>query len=116
MRDQEHGSNGDEEGGETCSPPPVGCWLHSVWGRVVFLGAGEVDGRSFGMRKLQRQRWRESNQALWEHGGIWYGGSLQCGAELCAEADGLSSLVGGMEGCLEPENYHSFGGGLTPSR
>lgn len=57
-----------------------------------------------------------SSQALWEHGKIWCGGSLQRGAELCGEADGPSSLVGSMEGCLEPENYHSFGGGLAPSR
>lgn len=40
--------------------PSVGCWLQSIWGGVVFLGAGEADGRSFGMRKLQRQRWREA--------------------------------------------------------
>lgn len=38
----------------------VGCWLQSAWGKeVVFLGAGEVDGRSFGRRKLQRWRWRK---------------------------------------------------------
>lgn len=57
MRDQELGNDGDEEGGETCSPSVV---LAADCGEVVFLRAGKGDGRSFRRRKLQRQRWREA--------------------------------------------------------
>lgn len=41
--------------------PPAGCWLQSVWDKVVFLEAGEVDVKSFGRRRLQRRKWREAN-------------------------------------------------------
>lgn len=41
--------------------PPAGCWLQSVWEKVVFLEAGEVDVRSFRRRRLQRRRWREAD-------------------------------------------------------
>lgn len=116
MRDQERGNNGDEEGGETCSPPPRGVLA------AERLGKGGVSrGRRGGWQEFWDEEAAEtemegSSQALWEHGRIWCGRSLQRGAELCGEADGPSSLVGGMEGCLEPENYHSSGGSLVPSR
>lgn len=63
MRDQEHGNDGDEEERETCPhpPPPWGAGCRVPGERWCFSGCGGgADGRRFGRKKLQRQRWREA--------------------------------------------------------